>query len=205
MSRNISLKPRQSGSGELCSEGARLGMPDLSIAEKFLLTIDPSGVFTFQTFDDQHQRRDLAKVLHGTLDQHAQTLTRLQVQGAGVFFMVNAGDGIVHEGYKTCRCERNVQRIRSLFVDLDGAPLDPVLHDPHPDIVIESSPGRFHAYWLTDDCPLDKFTFRQKQLAAKFNGDKSVTDLPRVMRLPGFWHQKKNPFMTRIVSLGDQK
>ncbi|MBK7793121.1 MAG: hypothetical protein IPJ62_11745 [Betaproteobacteria bacterium] len=48
--------------------------------------------------------------------------------------------------------------MRAVFLDLDGAPLAPVLAaglEPH--IVVESSPGKFHVYWQTDDCPLDQF------------------------------------------------
>ena len=68
-----------------------------------------------------------------------------------------------------------------------------------PDIVVESSLGRWHCYWLVSDCPLDKFKLRQQQLAAKFKSDSKVIDLPRVLRLPGFFHQKAEPFMTRVI------
>ena len=174
--------------------------PDLAQAQAFLDYLGPGEEFTFQTFDDQKRKPDrLARVLHGTLTQHAAGLARLQQLGAGVYVMVNAGDGIVHPGQKTCRCTENVMRVRALWVDLDGSPLEPVLSAHHPDIIIESSPGRWHGYWLTDDCPLTDFTRYQSLIAAKFQGDKKVKDLPRVMRLPGFWHQKKEPFLTRII------
>lgn len=176
-------------------------VPDLVEAQRFLDLLGPGEEFTFQTFDDDKylKRKDLSKVLHGTLKQHQEELTRLQRKGAGVFVMVNAGDGIVRENRKTCRCKENVFGIRALFVDLDGSPLDPVLAAHHPDIVVESSPGRWHGYWLTKDCPLEKFTDYQARISKKFNGDPKVKDLPRVMRLPGFWHQKDTPCMTRIV------
>jgi hypothetical protein len=175
--------------------------PNITQAEKFLHLLDPNGVFTFQTFDDDKQRKipALPRVLHGGLQQHLAKLTTLQQQGAGVFVMVNKGDGVIRPEAKTCRTGKNVVEVRALFVDLDGAPLEPVQNDLHPDIIVESSPGRYHAYWLTHDCPLSEFTPRQKQIAAKFNGDHSVNDLPRVMRLPGFWHQKATPFMTRMI------
>ena len=32
-----------------------------------------------------------------------------------------------------------------------------------------------------------------------FKSDDKVHDLPRVMRLPGFWHHKKEPFMSKII------
>jgi hypothetical protein len=175
--------------------------PNVAMANAFLQSLDSSGVFTFQTFDDDATRKDqrLAHVFHGSLTEHAAALEKLQQRGAGVFVMVNQGDGIVHEGKKTCRATANVISVRALWVDLDGSPLQPVLDAHYPDIAIESSPNRWHAYWLTNDCPLADFKRRQQQIAAKFKGDPKVCDLPRVMRLPGFWHQKSQPFMTRLV------
>lgn len=176
-------------------------IPNPAAAKAFLHRLDPRGIFTFQTFDDDKERQNkaLARVFHGTLDQHLDALTQLQRQGAGVFVMVNQGDGQIHAGNKTCRTALNVIAVRALFVDLDGAPLEPVLVTHYPDIVVESSPKRWHAYWLTNDCPLADFTRYQKQIGVKFGGDPKVHDLPRVLRLPGFWHQKAEPFMTRMI------
>lgn len=175
--------------------------PNLEQAQTFLDILDPDGDFTFQTFDDDKGRKNpsLARVFHGTLARHAVALTALQQQGAGVFVMINKGDGVVHTGAKTCRTAKNVVVIRALWGDLDGAPLEPVLAAHYPDIVVESSPGRWHTYWLTNDCPLEDFNTRQLQIAQKFDSDKAVADLPRVMRLAGFWHQKADPFMTRVI------
>jgi hypothetical protein len=153
---------------------------------------------TFQTFDDSRTKdRRLSRILHGTLAQHADELASLNAQGAGVFVTVNETDG---EG----RSAKNVTRIRSLFVDLDGAPLAPIRAAPLcAHVVVESSPGRFHAYWRVAECGLHEFTPLQKALAARFNGDPKVHDLCRVMRLPGFDHRKGAPFRTRIVELDD--
>ncbi|HOB93475.1 MAG TPA: DNA-primase RepB domain-containing protein [Aquabacterium sp.] len=180
--------------------GAKLEI-SVAAAHKFLDLLEAGGDFTFQTFDDNKHRKDirLARVLHGNLAQHAEALISLQARGAGVFVMVNRGDGVVHPGAKTCRAAASVVAVRALFADLDGAPLEPVKAALTPDIIVESSPGRWHTYWKTDDCPLHDFTLRQKQIAAKFRGDPKVVDLPRVMRLPGFLHQKDKPFLTRLV------
>lgn len=175
--------------------------PNAAAAQFLITKLAPGGIVTFQTFDDDKERKNmgLSRVFHGTLDQYLDDLTKLQQQGAGVFVMVNEGDGVIHPGNKTCRCTSNVIRIRSLFADLDGAPLEPLLQCSQPDIIIESSPGKWHCYYPTSDCPLDEFPLRQKQIAHKFNSDPKVHDLPRVMRLPGFWHQKETPFMSRII------
>lgn len=107
-----------------------------------------------------------------------------------------------NEGDLKGRCASNVIRVRTLFVDLDGAPVEALLAtEAPPHILVESSPNKWHGYWRVDDCPLDKFKERQHALADRFNGDRSVCDLPRVMRLPGFWHRKSEvPFQTRLVN-----
>ena len=150
---------------------------------------------TFQTFDDSGGKdRKLSRVLHGTLAQHADSLAALNARGAGVFVMVNEGDGM---GRKAV----NVRRVRALFVDLDGAPLEPVQASKlKAHCIVESSPGRWHAYWLVSDCSLQEFKPLQKTLAARFDGDK-VNDLCRVMRVPGFNHRKNIPYRSRIVEL----
>src|SRR5262249_12827835 len=48
---------------------------------------------------------------------------------------------------------------------------------------------------------LDAFTPTQELIAKRFGSDPKVKDLPRVMRLPGFWHRKGEPFMVRIIEV----
>jgi RepB DNA-primase from phage plasmid len=165
------------------------------MARKFLDALG-GGTFAFQTFDDDATRknRSLGRVLHGTINQHFTSLEKLNAKGAGIFATINRTDG---KGRK----RDNVVGIRAVFVDLDGAPLAPIMQwalPPH--IVVESSPGRYHAYWLVDDTvALTEFTGLQKKLAKLFGGDPKVHDLPRVLRLPGFIHRKGEPFRTRVT------
>lgn len=170
-------------------------------AARFLKSLDPRATsFTFQTFDDNKERKDarLVHVLHGTLEQHWDRLVALNRQGAGIFVTINQTDG-------RGRCAENIVRVRAVFTDLDGAPLEPVLRIKFlPHMVIETSPGRWHAYWLVDDLPLDQFSAVQKALADRFNGCTGVCILPQVMRLPGFLHRKSEPFPVRIKMVNQQ-
>jgi hypothetical protein len=155
-------------------------------------------VFTFQTFADTEveDSRRLVRVLHGSLNQHFETLTALNAAGAGIYVTVNQTDG-------RGRTAQNITHVRAQFVDLDGAPLAPVLEwSLKPRIVIESSPGKYHAYWLVTkeaSTDFDGFRERQRQLAKLFNADPKCIDLPRVLRLAGFIHRKAAPFRCRIV------
>nr|WP_213396240.1 AAA family ATPase [Yoonia sp.] len=176
--------------------------PDRREAEKFLATLDPSAQqFTFQTFDDNHDRRDksLAKVFNGTLDQYFDTLAAYSARGAGIFVTINETDLRGRE-------KHNVTRIRAVFVDTDGAPQEPI-DAAIPHIVVESSPGKYHDYWLVKDCPIEAFTPYQIKLSEIYGTDDGVKDLPRVLRLPGFVHQKIDskkgligtPFMVKVI------
>jgi hypothetical protein len=171
--------------------------PDLIQAQAFLTALDKyADSWSFQTFaDDGSGRQELIRLLHGTLDNHGATLEKLNDQGAGVFVTVNKTDG---RGRK----KSNITRARALFVDLDGAPIQPVRNSPTPPhIVVESSPGRYHAYWRVSNCPLDACELALKELIRRFDGDPACSDRSRVLRLPGFLHHKREPFMVRVISM----
>jgi putative DNA primase/helicase len=177
-------------------------LPNHGEAARFLAALDPADQrFTFQTFDDNKARGDkqLAQIRHGTLDRHWPELVRLNNGGAGVFVTINETDG---RGRKAS----NIVRARSLFLDLDGAALDPVATcSAPPHIITESSPGRWHCYWIVSGLPLDAFTPMQKALAVRFGGDTGVHDLPRVLRLPGFVHRKGAPFLSLLQDVDEQR
>ena len=166
---------------------------DLDAARRFFGVMAPGEPLTFQTFDDSGAgRRGLTSVIHGDLGERVSDLSRLNDAGAGIFWLVNRGDG-------TARKAANVIAVRALFLDLDGAPLEPVLAaGAPPHAVIESSPGKWHAYWLVTGCALAEFKPLQKALAKRFGGDGKVNDLPRVLRVPGFLHRKRCPVQSRV-------
>ena len=178
---------------------------DLGQAVRFLTILAPNEPVTFQTFSDKDElkvkrlgKKDYdpnAKIMHGTLVDHRTVLERLNQRGAGVYVMVNAGDG---KG----RTAKNVRRIRALFIDTDGAPYPADLPlEPH--LVVQSSPGRWHLYWLVDGVLLDSFSTLQAALAEYYGTDPSVKDLPRVMRLPGFYHCKAEPVIVKLLEAND--
>ncbi|MFW2178504.1 MULTISPECIES: DUF3631 domain-containing protein [unclassified Moraxella] len=178
--------------------------PNLEQATRHLNALAPNGgAFTFCTIKGK-----VTKHYHGTLEQHATQLTKANEQGAGVFVTVNKTDG---KGRK----EENITAVRGLFLDFDnerGQRTDDLLsldlfHSEAltPSMIVESSTGKHHAYWFADGIPLDKFSQWQEKLIHHYSHllpmDKIdlLKDLPRVMRLAGFYHTKGEPVMTRIV------
>ncbi len=168
-------------------------------AHQFIDLLSEGNICSFQTFDDskESQRKRLIKVLHGSLDQNIDKLIKLNEDGAGIFVMVNQGDGKGRAG-------GNVTNIRSVFIDLDGSPIQPVLDAPiKPQIIIATSPNKYHAYWLVNDLDKEHFKPLQQLIARDYGGDMKVCDLPRVMRIPDFFHKKNDPFKVRIHQIND--
>jgi hypothetical protein len=71
-----------------------------------------------------------------------------------------------------------------------------------PQMIVATSPYHYHAYWLVDGLALDDFEAVQRDIARRFGGDPNVCDLPRVMRLPGFFHNKNSPpFRVNLIRM----
>jgi hypothetical protein len=166
-------------------------------AQRFLHILDPKADrFTFQLFDDYVDRKDksLARVLHGTLDEHYATLVEYSRRGAGVFVTIN-------ETNLRGRTTADITHVRANFADLDGAPLANLNRfNLSPHMIVATSPNKFHAYWIVKHAALDQFKETQTRLAKLVGGDPNVCDLSRVMRLPGFPHQKQpdKPFLVAL-------
>lgn len=159
------------------------------------------GVKTFQLFHDKDKKYGKAKVFHLHEDDLPESwlmkLEDINATGMGIFMTINMTNGKGREA-------TDVVKVRAAFADLDGVPVDPV-YDYAPSMVVESSPGKFHAYWLADDIPLEGFRQVQKSIIYTFGSDKHVHDLSRVLRVPGFFHSKGERFMVRIVHKSDAK
>ncbi len=148
---------------------------------------------TWQTFDDTPAKRpELAVHFTAPLAAAWQRLVALNEQGAGVFAMVNEGDG---KGRKAS----NVRRVRALFVDIDRRAAPQAVH-MEPSMVVASGRGH-HLYWGVTDCTTDQFKDAQKRLIKRYVADAGVHDLPRVMRVAGFDHRKREPKPVRVVDL----
>ncbi|WP_024334628.1 DNA-primase RepB domain-containing protein [Desulfotignum balticum] len=173
----------QGGEGDPGGSGGFSGLPD-EHKEKFLSYF--TGRLTFQVFNDKRKTRGKVYQTNRLCQFEASNET-----GSGIFLTVNETDG-------TGRQKKNIVRVRAVFVDLDGSPIEPVL-SYDPSLVVETSPGKYHAYWFVDDFPREAFSDFQITLAKKFKGD-DVKDLCRCMRMPGYYHHKTDtPFLCRII------
>lgn len=170
--------------------------PDLDAAKQFLAWLGDGEVHAFALLGDKSGSAGLPIHLIGTLNEHMLELAARNDDQAGVFVVVNETDG---RGFR----DANVTKVRALFVDLDGSDIGPVRScSLPPQVIVETSAGRWHAYWRVSDVPIAEFSRFQGALARKFGGDPSVKNPSRLMRLPGFFHCKASPSMVRMEFAG---
>ncbi len=181
-------------------------MIDLTQAATFLDALGGDD-FIFQTFTDNKDKiknkeyDPLAKVLIGTFEQHQEKLAQLSKKGAGIFVQIN---------FSPERGKDLITDIRAVWVDLDNpATAKESLaaikkYMPRPTIITQSSKGKYHIYWRVTDCAVDQFSRFQQSLAIKFYSDISMKNLDRVMRIPGFPHQKSTPQPVSFVCPGGE-
>jgi hypothetical protein len=179
--------------------------PDIAQAGRFLSLLDPYADirslldggpdgFTFQTFDDDKARKsvELAKVFHGTLPDHYKQLVAYNASRAGIFVTINETD---QKGRKNA----NITRVRATWIDDDEPDREDIPTPLEPHIVCETSPGKVQKLFLVKGMSFDQHRQVQEVLIAKYGSDKGVKDLARVLRIPGFYHNKGEPFMVRII------
>jgi|GEM_PF-2787339 len=173
-------------------------------AQQFLQILDPSAdSFTFQTFDNTKEKRPkLTRILNGKLDEYWDRLCLLNDQEAGIYVTFNQTD---LKGRK----KGNITHYRGVYFENDAG-IDPGTLPLKPTLIVQTSPGRNHLYFLTLAAPpvTDKttkqFTAMMRYMVAQ-GSDKNAKDVARVLRVPGFEnHSHKNPFDVRIAEFSDK-
>ena len=108
------------------------------------------------------------------------------------------------------RKSENIKRIRAIWQEdddgFDGAfPLA-------PSMIVQTSPGHFHRYWLVeDDWPADEqgcadFKAVMEPMVETYGSDPNAKDSARVLRLPGFLHHKTDtPHLVHIVEASGRR
>lgn len=172
-------------------------MQNLELAKAFIsvLTGNADTVCDFRVINDKLKGEDGFNI-RGTLSEVGSALKEYNNKGYGIFITVNAFND---EGRRTLD---NIKFIRAQVVDLDDtltsqeAYTRAVSSQMPPHIGVQSSPGKFHLYWLVEPyVGNDFYTEQQRKLLQLYGGDKNVVDASRVLRLPGFFHNKADPVL----------
>jgi hypothetical protein len=106
------------------------------------------------------------------------------------------------------RCSANVKRIKYWFVDIDtgskAQQMTRVNQSPLPPSLLVESRNGFHLYWRAKGASRE--TWRAivvQRLIPHFDADKQASDMSRLLRVPGYYHHKGDPFLVQCLSRSD--
>lgn len=174
-------------------------MIDTSQTQSFIqaLTGDVNTPIDWRCIHDKDRARP-GHNFHGALSEVLPTLTEYSNAGYGIFCCINAMDGQGQE-------YSNVAYIRAHVADLDD-PLTSAANYQRAaqsaSFAVNSSPNKYHLYWRVQPYTgNDYFTHIQRKFAQLYDADRSIVDSTRVMRVPGFPHQKNEPYNVTFTPL----
>jgi len=148
--------------------------------------------YYIQTFDDKG--KDLSLLAHGKPKNFTSArLIELNKLGAGIYFTPNQ--------FPNRRLQEQCAGINAWFIDMDYDKKEQwarLMECPlSPSIIVETR-NSYHCYWLAKDGKIDNFDKIIRGLIKYFHADESCKDNSRVLRIPGFFHNKQEPYMVTI-------
>lgn len=129
-----------------------------------------------------------------------EALRKHNEQNRGIFYVVNFGG----------QEDTQIVRINAQFVEMDEGSFEEqqakIDAFPLPPSMIIRTQKSLHTYWFMDGAAeVSRFRTVQKQLVKHFGGDPMCVNESRVMRLPGFYHCKKEPVMVECISFHPER
>lgn len=144
-----------------------------------------------------YYRIDDTKQNPGVFPCSKEEAEKYNAQNWGIFFTPNTFNGP--------RRIENLKEIRFWFIDIDkcdkAETIEFILNSILPPSTIVETKSGFHCYWQAKDATKEKYEEIENRLIKYYNADKQVKDLPRLMRVPGFYHCKdlNNRFLIKAI------
>jgi hypothetical protein len=131
----------------------------------------------------------------GTWQVTEEEARELNQKGFGIFWTPNE-----HTGR---RLKANVTRLNYWFCEIDSGTKDQQatrLRDLaiRPTFVVESARS-YHCYWAAKDASMDTWYPIQRGLVRAAKADPAAIDPLRLLRVPGYYHHKAEPFLVQEV------
>ncbi len=179
-------------------------MENFELARAYIATLtgSPDTICDFRIINDRNaaeqginMRGDIATVYNG--------LKNYNEHGYGIFMTVNA----MKPNAKQKTLE-NIDFIRAQVADIDDPMTSQdsykraIASDMPPHFAVQTSPGKMHLYWLVEPyVGNDFYELQQRKICQLYNSDKHVVDATRVLRVPGFMHNKGEPHLVTCWSI----
>lgn len=175
---------------------------NISAQDVINVMFNPDDTVNLRVFDDRKEGIFTGAKLSveaGKFFAVESTLREHNKKNHGIFFVVNSGG----------QTDDSITRINAQFVEMDDKTFEEqqTLIDsfPLPPSMIIRTRKSLHTYWFVKDAKVAKFRPIQKALVSYFGGDPACVNESRVMRLPGFYHCKKEPVLVECISFHPER
>lgn len=152
-------------------------------AVTYLKTLDNNTLyFLFASYDYRKEKK--GRQTYGRFEKCIPQLTRNNNDVFCIYVTVNETTG-------PARKKEHIKRCRAIWVEDDSVRESPRDDFPlKPSMIVESSPGKYHYYWMTSTTKFAEWNEVMQTMVDKWGCDPQARDISRVMRLPGFKHRK---------------
>ena len=175
---------------------------NISAQDVINVMFNPDDTVNLRVFDDRKEGIFTGAKLSveaGKFFAVESTLREHNKKNRGIFFVVNSGG----------QTDDSITRINAQFVEMDDKSFEEqqALIDafPLPPSMIIRTRKSLHTYWFVKDAKVAQFRPIQKALVSHFGGDPACVNESRVMRLPGFYHCKKEPVLVECISFHPER
>jgi DNA primase RepB-like protein len=142
---------------------------------------------------DDKSRGGQVRMLFGSVADVEPVLAAANAEGYGVFAVINPGGNQ----------DTEISGVRAYFIDDDTDSVDVGALALPLTIVVRGRAG-IHAYWVLNEVGTTVgFTAQQKALAAALGTDAKISNLSRVMRVPGFDNCKNGGRVPVVLETSD--
>lgn len=130
----------------------------------------------------------------GTWPSFSNMLGCLNKRDHGIFCLVNESSDF------TRRRKQDICRVRAVWADFDGAGELPKL-PMEPSLVVQTRSG-YHVYYILKDRVggIMWGESMNRHIARKYGADPRACDAARVLRVPGFYHHKGDPYLVTLLA-----
>ena len=162
----------------------------------------PDDIVCLRVFDDRKEGIFTGAKLNveaGKFFSVEEQLAEHNQKHRGIFFVVNSGG----------HTDKEITRINAQFVEMDDKSFEEqqklIDNFPLPPSMVIKTRKSLHTYWFVQNADVSQFRPIQKALVQHFGGDPMCVNESRVMRLPNYYHCKKEPVLVECISFHPER
>ena len=141
---------------------------------------------------NESRRKHPSHEYEGALAGIAERTRKLNLDGYNIYMVAQFTKSLPSDGYFTR--DTDIIEVRCLYADGDNSELPSEWHVEPTFVLVHPKTGRWWAYWSVKIFPLDELRNMIKRIAIHYDGDISICNPARIVRLAGYdrWKDGEN-------------